>query len=43
MPRKQLREVLTVIRDLDKLNGGIYDAIIYEHFRHLPKTDINYP
>ena len=22
--------------------GGIYDAIIFEHFRHLPKTDVNY-
>ncbi|HEX9319199.1 MAG TPA: hypothetical protein VF884_09705 [Nitrososphaeraceae archaeon] len=42
MLRKQLREVLTVIRDLDKFNGGIYDVIIYEHFRHLPKEETNY-
>ncbi len=42
MLRKQLRDVLTVIRDLDKSNGGVYDAIFYEHFRHLPKEEINY-
>jgi hypothetical protein len=42
MLRKQLRDVLTVIRDWDKFNGGIYDAIIYEHFRNLPKEEINY-
>lgn len=40
--RKQLRDVLTVISNLDKLDGGIYDAIIYEHFRYIPREEINY-
>jgi hypothetical protein len=42
MLRRQLRDVLAVIRDLDKYNGGVYDAIICEHFRHFPKQEINY-
>lgn len=40
--RKQLGDVLSTITDLDKSNGGIYVIIIYDHFRHLSKTDITY-
>lgn len=40
--RKQLRDVLSTIADSDKNNGRIYDIIIYDHFWHRSKTDINY-